>query len=233
MNDDGRSGISNAAEHAAEAFREAEKLERREPLDGRDAVLKGLWAERARADGERLLKAPRNLVGDASTEMVPAAGADEKLTPARRYFLDTLEHPNMISVDASEQRASVAATRANVFSPALDAAVSGRARNSIERMLCHQMAAAHMAGMDLLVRVEQSFANLPPVERARLTNAAARMFEVYQSGCLTLLKLKTRGKQRVLVQHQQVNVGPGGQAVVAGSLGRARAAGGSGDQNPG
>jgi len=25
MNDDGRSGISNAAEHAAEAFREAEK----------------------------------------------------------------------------------------------------------------------------------------------------------------------------------------------------------------
>jgi hypothetical protein len=61
---------------------------------------------------------------------------------------------------------------------------------------------------------------LPPVERTRLTNAAARMFEVYQSGCLTLLKLKTRGRQRVLVQHQQVHVGSGGQAIVAGNWNR-------------
>jgi hypothetical protein len=60
--------------------------------------------------------------------------------------------------------------------------------------------------------------NLPPVERARLTNAAARMFEVYQSGCLTLQKLKTGGRQRVIVQH--VSVGPGGQAVVAGRVDR-------------
>ena len=77
-----------------------------------------------------------------------------------------------------------------------------------------------MAGMDLLVSVEQSFPDLPLVQRARLANAAARMFEVYQSGCLALLKLKTRGRQRVLVQHRQVNVGLGAQAVVAGSLGR-------------
>jgi hypothetical protein len=90
-----------------------------------------------------------------------------------------------------------------------------------------------MAGMDLLVRLEQSLVEWPPVERARLTTAAARMFEVYQSGCLTLLKLKTRGRQRVLVQHQQVNVGPGGQAIVAGRLSRGSRSGGSGDQNPG
>src|SRR5713101_2252449 len=96
--EDGRSGISSVAGYAVHEFREAERLERREPLNGRDAVVKGLEAERARADGERLLKAPRNLVGDASTEMVPAAGPDEKLVPVRRYFLDTLEHPNMISV---------------------------------------------------------------------------------------------------------------------------------------
>ena len=88
----------------------------------------------------------------------------------------------------------------------------------MERMLCHQLAAVHFAGMDLLVRLEQTFVNLPPVERARLTTAAARMFEVYQSGCLTLQKLKTRGRQRLIVQH--VNVGPGGQALVAGRLDR-------------
>lgn len=232
MNDDGRSGISSAAEHAADAFREAEKLERREPLDGRDAILKDLWAEQARADGERLLKPPHTLVGDATTEIVPAASPGEKMAPSRRYFLDTLEHPNMISVDASEQRASVA-TRANVLSPAIDAAVSGCARNSIEKMLCHQLAAVHMAGMDLLVRVEQSLVDWPPVERVRLTTAAARMFEVYQSGCLTLQKLKTRGRQRVLVQHQQVNVGSGGQAVVAGQVAGGSRRRGRGGKNRG
>jgi hypothetical protein len=30
--------------------------------------------------------------------------------------------------------------------------------------------------------------------------------------------LQTRGMQRVVVPHQQVNVGPGGQAIVAGEL---------------
>ena len=45
------------------------------------------------------------------------------------------------------------------------------------------------------------------------------MMDVYQAGCLTLQKLKTQGTQRVLVQYQQVNVGPGGQAVVAGKVG--------------
>jgi hypothetical protein len=66
-----------------------------------------------------------------------------------------LEQPNIISVDAAEQRADVA-TRANVLSPALEAAASACAKNSMERMLCHQLAAVHFAGMDLLVRLEQT-----------------------------------------------------------------------------
>ena len=77
-----------------------------------------------------------------------------------------------------------------------------------------------MAGMELLVRLEEAV-RLPPGETARLTNAVARLFEVYQSGCLVLQKLKTGGTQRVVVQYQQrVNVANGGQAVVAGKLGR-------------
>lgn len=42
--------------------------------------------------------------------------------------------------------------------------------------------------------------------------------DVYQAGCLALLKLKTGGRQRVLVQH--VNVGAGGQALVTGRVTR-------------
>jgi len=53
-----------------------------------------LEAERASAGGERLLKAaPRNLVADATTEMVPAALLEETPAPARRYLLDTLDTP--------------------------------------------------------------------------------------------------------------------------------------------
>jgi hypothetical protein len=54
---------------------------------------------------------------------------------------------------------------------------------------------------------------------ARFTNAAARLIDVYQNGCLILQKLKTKGTQRVVVQYQQVNVSGGSQAVVAGKIG--------------
>jgi hypothetical protein len=115
------------------------------------------------------------------------------------------------------------ATRAGVLSPALDAAVTAGAKNSIEKMLCHQIAAAHIAGMELLAHVQQlpMLVSIPQVELVRLTNGAAQLFEVCQSGGLTLQKLKTGGIQRVVVQYQQrVNVSRGGQAVVAAKLGR-------------
>lgn len=54
----------------------------------------------------------------------------------------------------------------------------------------------------------------------RLTPVVAQPLVPAHQGCLTMLKLKTRGTQRIVVQQQQVNVGPGGQAVVAGRLNR-------------
>ncbi len=61
-------------------------------------------------------------------------------------------------------------------------------------------------------------------------NAAARLMDAFQAGCLTLQKLKTKGQQRVVVQYQQVNVTGGGQAVVTGTVrgGSGRAGRGSG-----
>jgi hypothetical protein len=209
--DNMRSKTSKQAEEAARKLREAEKLERRRPVDWSDAALKPLYAQRAREEGERLLAAPEHLVGDASTELVSPRNPDEK--GARDYLLATLDEPNIIGVAASEERADVA-TRAGVLSPARDVAKTVQARNSIEKMLSHQLAAAHHAGMELMAHLGQA-RTLPPVEWARLVNAAARMFEVFQSGCVTLQKLKTGGRQHVIVQYQQVNVGPGGQTVVA------------------
>jgi hypothetical protein len=129
------------------------------------------------------------------------------------YLADTLENPNAIAVDASEHRMHLAAG-ATVLQAAVDAAESAKAGNSLEKMLCHQMATAHMAAMKL---VSYSFDHaLQPGERARLTNAAARMMQVYQEGLLTLHKLRTGGKQTLVVQHVQVS--DGGQAVIAGSI---------------
>jgi hypothetical protein len=214
---DGRSGISVRAELAAQEFRKADRLEHRRARNSTDALFRPVEAQGARDEGKRLLVPPERLVGDASTELVPDHEWSVEGTNERWSIIGTLSEPTSISVDASEQRATVA-SRAGVLSAALDVAVSAKAANSIEKMLSHQLAAAHMAGMDLLGRVEQQ-SNLPPVERARLTNAAARLFEVFQAGCLTLQKLKTGG-QHVVVQHQQVNVGQGGQAIVTGKLGR-------------
>jgi hypothetical protein len=49
------------------------------------------------------------------------------------------------------------------------------------------------------------------VEESRLANAAARMMQVFQEGVLTLQKLKTGGKQTMVVQH--VEVSHGGQPL--------------------
>ena len=47
-------------------------------------------------------------------------------------------------------------------------------------------------------------------------NASARMMDTYQHGLLTIAKVRSGGKQTVVVQH--VNVGDGGQAMVAGQV---------------
>jgi hypothetical protein len=128
-------------------------------------------------------------------------------------LVDTLESPNSISVDASEQRIFLA-SEAGVLQSAVDASETAQAGNSLEKMLTHQMAAGHRAAMRLVARVGSE--QLPIVEMARLSNAAARMMQVFQEGLLALHKLRTGGKQTVVVQHVQVS--EGGQAVIAGSM---------------
>jgi hypothetical protein len=121
----------------------------------------------------------------------------------------------MVNVIASEHRVDLAKeVGSRVVELAVDAAESAQAQNSLEKMLCHQMAAAHRAAMKLTARSLNM--SLPPVEIARLSNAAARMMQVYQEGLLTLQKIRTGGKQTVVVQHVQVS--EGGQAVIAGNI---------------
>jgi len=194
-------------ERALRAHLKATRAAAKKPSSLNEAVSNRMDEVLARKDAETLVKPPDDLV--------QACG--EAIRPNFRlpHMVDTLQEPNMIGVVASEHRLDLAAcVGSRVAESALDAAQSAQAGNSLEKMLCHQLAAAHRAAMKLLDDSLNS--SLPPVEMARLSNGSARMMQIYQEGLLTLLKLRTGGKQTVVVQHVQVT--EGGQAVITGSV---------------
>jgi hypothetical protein len=173
--------------------------------------LEAEWNQRnaaeARQEAQRLLDPGELVEGVSETVRTDMTGA------GRHWIVDTLRHPNSIAVAAAEQRMVYADMAGGVLESAVDAAVSAGASNSLEKMLCHQLAAVHHSAMLLIGR---SCSNIEPVDKARMANAAARMMDVFQSGLLTLQKIKTGGKQVVVVQHVQVS--EGGQAVITGSV---------------
>ena len=134
------------------------------------------------------------------------------------------ESPDMLTAGASRQRLELTG---NSLPMAVDAAESIGAKNSLEKMLAHEMAATHRLAMlfaeqsaSLLERARPQHGVGPinqqhSVEAARLANAAARMMGAFQDGLLALDRIRRGGKQTVKVVHQHVAVGPGGQAVVA------------------
>jgi hypothetical protein len=193
-------------EIAIRAGLKAKRAAARKPESLNEAVSNRTDEILARLEAQAALKAPERLV----------SACGEAIRPAFRLsMVDTLQNPNMVNVIASEHRIDLAAwVDSSVAVAAVDAAQSAQAENSLEKMLCHQMAAAHRAAMKLTAWSLN--ASLPPVEVVRLSNAAARMMQVYQEDLLTLQKLRSGGKQTVVVQHVQVS--EGGQAVIAGSV---------------
>jgi hypothetical protein len=128
----------------------------------------------------------------------------------------------MLAAEASESRLKLTG---NSMVLAVDAAESIGARNSLDKMLAHQLASAHRLAMHMaeqsvrLVDRHESWGKMNnpahTIEAARLANASARMMGAFQDGLLTLERIRRGGKQTVKVVHQHVAVGPGGQAVVA------------------
>ena len=189
------------------ALNRARRAAAQKPEDVNEAVSNRMNEVFANQEAESLLKAPEDLV----------LACGEAIQPGFRLpqIIDTLQNPNMVNVIASEHRLDLAAcVGSRVAESAIDAAESAQAANSLEKMLCHQMAAAHRAAMKMTAN--SLTASLQPAEVARLSNAAARMMQVYQEALLTLQKIRSGGKQTFLVQHVQVS--EGGQAVITGNM---------------
>jgi hypothetical protein len=149
--------------------------------------------------------------------------------------VDTVrESPDMLAATASRDRLELTG---NTLTMAVDAAESIKPRNSLEKMLAHELAAAHRLAMHMaeqaarLVDRHETWGKINPahsVEACRLANASARMMGAFQDGLLTLDRIRRGGRQKIVVQH--VMVAPGGQAVLAagGVKGRGHKTGGRG-----
>ncbi|QIG47194.1 hypothetical protein G5V57_05260 [Nordella sp. HKS 07] len=241
-----RSHVASKTVEAAALYREASVMAKYgDPLSSM------IRREAERAEAE--VHAP---VG--YSDRVTTVGGEAPLNPLSirdmndREMVDTVRSPNLVTSAATLERLRQA-EKAGCLEIALDTAETIKASNNLERMLAHQVAAAHRAAMTLsgaamwhihsgagmserpedqgmpthdLRRMEQMREH--NCEAARLCNASARMMQAFNDGIVTLAQLRRGGKQHVIVQHQHVNVGPGGRAVVAGRItGSDRRKGGS------
>jgi hypothetical protein len=168
------------------------------------------------------------LDGVEGTLAEPCVGGE--LLPANefgrgRQLRNTVGSPTYITADASRDRLDLA-FEAGALELALDTAETIEADNSLEKMLAHQLASAHHSAMTLTAQLNRCVERMDVIDRdsaerasvqgVRLAGAVARMMASYQSGLLTLQRLRTGGRQVVTVQH--VTIEDGGQAVVAGKV---------------
>lgn len=159
-------------------------------------------------------------------ELVPETRENRAKRP---WTIDTVkQRPDMLTADASVQRLDLT-SEMGITTMAVDAAQSIQARDSLERMLAHQMATAHAMAMKLAAKADHFLGHVhswdsearqqvQSIEAARMATASARMMDAYTRGLLALERLRNGGRQTVVVQH--VHVADGGQAMVAGAVGR-------------
>lgn len=159
-------------------------------------AMAGVQSEKA----EALLQLP-GLPEMAHGEAIPKRGMTLK---------DTLAAPDAVALDASAHRLELLdRLGTDCAALALDAADSISAENSLERMLAHQLAAAHKAALQM---IDKAMLCQDVTDKTRLLNAASRMMSTYQAGLLTIQRLRSKGEQHITVQH--VTVANGGQAIV-------------------
>lgn len=151
-------------------------------------------------------------------------GGEVRLTHDEAFehpgLAETLDDPDGVNIEASHKRLELLAD-AGAMSLGADAAQTFGARNSIEKMLAHQVAALHATALHFIARAQDELHPLRPrgatAEAARLANVAARLMEGSQRAALTIGRMRSGGKQTVVVQHVHVE---GGNVAVAGTVDR-------------
>jgi hypothetical protein len=152
-----------------------------------------------------LLAPPEPLKTGAGGEICPP------MTLGMAGLEEALQRPDMLSLEATIQRTDLA-DKAGVFELAIEAAESSKAEGAVQKMICHQMAAAHRHAMRLLAESE---AQRDSVEKCRMAATASKLMDAYSRAAIALQRLQTGSSQVVTVQHVQIN---GGQTAIVGNF---------------
>jgi hypothetical protein len=108
----------------------------------------------AKQGGDALSDLAQRDVDRVGRYPVPAEmGTGGELVPAEPDLRDTVKNPDYVTVDASRDRLALA-SGAGVLEMALDASDTIDPKNSLEKMLVHQMAVLHRQIMRLSTRME-------------------------------------------------------------------------------
>jgi hypothetical protein len=179
------------------------------------AIARGLEADGKLEEAVHYVAAARHYEDKARittlTSERPAVALGEVWKPT-----DTMRHPDQVSFDASADRTELLLHPAlDVAAMALDMAASIEARDSLERMLAHQLALAHKIAFDGATRAAKAS---DPVIAIKWANLSAKFMDTFQKGLLTIQKLRSGGTQTVTVHTMQHIAVQGGQTLVAGSM---------------
>ena len=184
-----------------------------ESRDAFELESKGKNAEdsRNRAEWAKAIAAEIFKRSETRSKEVDVANGEAIPPEEQKVLHDTLTIPDLASVEASFERTRLLVQQGSgVAAMAVDASASVQAKNSLEKMMAHQLAAVHRVVMDHLAFWPSQY---EIAAQAKRLNAAARCMSVYQQGLLTLQKLRHGGHQRISVQY--VKVTEGSQAVIS------------------
>jgi hypothetical protein len=179
------------------------------------AIARGLEADGKQEEAAHYLAAADHYEDKARlttlTAEQPAVALGEVWKPT-----DTMRHPDQVSLDASANRQELVLDPAlDVAAMAMDAVASIEARDSLERMLAHQLALAHKVAFNSATRAAKQS---DPAIAIKWANLSAKMMDTFQRGLLTIQKVRSGGTQTVTVHTMQHIAVQGGQTLVTGSM---------------
>ena len=152
-------------------------------------------------EAQALLTPPKPLQTGLGGEIIPPM---ESGLPGLE---SVLQEPDLLNLAASEQRAHLL-ERNGVLELGIEAAQNANAQGAIEKMMAHEMVAAHNRAMELMA---ESASETDPDIAIKKARTSARLMDSFSRAALTLDRLQRGGGQTIQVQYMQVNTMVGGE----------------------
>lgn len=163
-------------------------------------------ADRMEAEARSILTPQKPLQTGLGGEIVPSA---EDGLPGLE---SALQEPDLLNAEASKQRANLL-ERTGSLEIGVETAEQAKANSAVEKMLCHQMAAAHRRAMNLMAESEET---KDPQVSCLKAKTAVRLLGGFARAALVLQRIQTGERRAIQVQ----NVCVSGTAVVGQIAGR-------------